>query len=103
MHGVDEEQDGVECGTFWSCKGLERETVVVLLPGRAARNPTYVALTRASKRLVLVLDPRDPHPLVCKTIVHDSRNFTILDRHTRDVVGRGFERDTFGALSPREL
>ncbi|NDC42701.1 MAG: hypothetical protein EBZ77_14335, partial [Chitinophagia bacterium] len=56
------------CGTFWSAKGLECRTCIVLLPEKAARNPTYVALTRASHRLVVVLDPRRPHPDVCAAL-----------------------------------
>lgn len=106
VHGIDEEDaadERLECGTFWSAKGLQRETVVVLLPGRAARNPTYVALTRALERLVLVLDPKDPHPLVCKAIVAEPQHYSILDRHTRDVVGRGYEADGARALERREL
>ena len=56
VHGVSfggDEHDsaGVKCGTFWSAKGLEAETVIVLLPGSAQFNPTYVAMTRARQRL----------------------------------------------------
>lgn len=63
VHGMDDHvQDArVTCGTFWSAKGLESDTAVVLLPAAAARNPTFVALTRARRRLVVVLDPREPH------------------------------------------
>ena len=62
-------QGGVECGTFWSCKGLERDTVVVLLPADAPRgNPLYVALTRARRRLIVVLDPREPHADACHAL-----------------------------------
>lgn len=35
---------------------------MVLLPPAQARNPTYVALTRARERLVVVLEPKAPHP-----------------------------------------
>lgn len=55
----------VSCGSFWSAKGLECNTALVLLPKSAARNPTYVALTRARERLVVVLDPREPHAAAC--------------------------------------
>ena len=54
VHGVDDVDAAdvhVQCATYWSAKGLQASTVVVLLPGAAPRNPTYVALTRASHRL----------------------------------------------------
>lgn len=70
VHGVTRvdtlDSSKIKCGTFWSAKGLEADTVVVLLPGSAAFNPTYVALTRALRRLIVVIDPRDPHPMVSR-------------------------------------
>lgn len=109
VHGVDEEEDSatrIECGTYWSAKGLQRDTVVVLLPGRAPRNATYVALTRATTRLVVVLDPRDPHPLVSRAVVQAPQYFTVVDKYARDAVVRGFEEDggaagAFGRRGPR--
>lgn len=74
VHGVDGERapDGaLRCLTYWSAKGLESDTAVVLLPGNAPRNPTYVALTRARKRLVVVLDPTEPHAAVCNAVAAD--------------------------------
>jgi hypothetical protein len=68
VHGVDEapaSEGAVRCATWWGAKGLECDVAVVLLPPEAATNPTYVALTRASRRLVLVLDPKAPHAAVC--------------------------------------
>ena len=56
------------CGTYWSAKGLQCRTCIVLVPEQASRNPTYVALTRASQRLVVVLDSRRPHPNVCAAL-----------------------------------
>lgn len=73
VHGVDASitstsstspPPSVLCTTFWSAKGLQSDTVVVLLPARAARHPLYVALTRATRRLVLVLDPKESHAAV---------------------------------------
>ena len=76
VHGMDElgavdesRRDGVECGTFWSCKGLESEVVVVLVPERCPRNPLYVALTRATRRLVLVMDPRECNVAMARAFV----------------------------------
>lgn len=51
----------VRCGSYWSAKGLECDTAVVLLPRITSYNPTYVALTRARRRLIVVLDPKKPH------------------------------------------
>ena len=64
VHGYEGES-GLQVGTYWSAKGLECDTAVVLLPRACAPNPLYVALTRARRRLVLVLDPRAPHAAVC--------------------------------------
>ena len=72
VHGVDEEEEeeqgdaGVQCGTYWSGKGLNCETAIVLLPDRADRNATYVAMTRACRKLIVVLDPRAMHVAACR-------------------------------------
>lgn len=103
VHGVDPERKrgressasssssppkkpAVQCGTYWSAKGLEAPTVIVLLPRAAARNPTYVALTRAYKRLIVVLDPREPHWEVCQAVVDEPELFHVVDAHTRRVI-----------------
>lgn len=65
VHGVDEDAPApgaLRVSTFWAAKGCECATAVVLLPPAQARNPTYVALTRARERLVVVLEPKAPHP-----------------------------------------
>lgn len=54
-------QPGVTIGSFWTCKGLQAPCVVVLAPDRCAPNPLYVALTRSSRRLIVVLDSKEPH------------------------------------------
>ena len=83
------------CGTFWSAKGLQCRTCVVLLPEQAARNPTYVALTRASHRLIVVLDSRRPHPNVCTALcaigarAHESATVRYADAFARHVVKTG--------------
>lgn len=103
IHGLDETccNDGIQCGTFWSAKGLESQTVVVLLPGAAPRNPTYVALTRSCHRLIVVLDPREPHPIVCKTIHQHPSWFTLRDAWTQCVVNTGSTRDDAHAFQGR--
>ncbi len=65
--GKEEDLSGVvQCGTFWSAKGLECDVAIVLLPAQADGNPTYVALTRPRKKLIVVLDPRKPHAAACR-------------------------------------
>lgn len=73
VHGLDEDSKGEECarpgitlGTFWSAKGLECDTVVVLLPDVCPLNPAYVACTRASQRMILVIDPKAPNAAACR-------------------------------------
>ena len=71
VQGLDEGKHGeeiVKCCTYWGAKGLEGETVVVVVPGKVVRNPLYVALTRSLKRLVVVLDPREPHPSILRAV-----------------------------------
>ena len=91
LHGVSSspKEGSIECGTFWSAKGIESKTVIVLLPGRSPRNPTYVALTRSTHRLVLVLDPKNPNSLVSKAIQNNPSSFSILNDWTRGVVRKG--------------
>lgn len=79
VHGIDEieEQDAAEqctdrrvtCGTFWSAKGLQAGQVVILLSGAMMHNPLYVALTRATHNLILVIDSKDVNNAICNAIV----------------------------------
>ena len=110
VHGVydqtlngdgEEDEEGtsrLDCGTFWSAKGLEFDTVVVLLPGCAPRNPTYVALTRSSRRLIVVIDPKDPHPSMCRVVAEQQEEglkgcVRVKDAFTWRVLQEGCERD----------
>lgn len=94
VHGVDDVGDGaIQCGTFWSAKGLECKSVVVLLPGGAPRNPTYVALTRSSHRLIVVLDPREPHPAVSKAVANCPEHVAVLNAWTQTVIDAGCALD----------
>jgi len=93
------------CGTYWSAKGLECRTCVVILPEQAARNPTYVALTRASHRLIVVLDARKPHANVCAALraIQTSDTVKYFDAFTQKVVSAGCTMHSNGAeaLRPR--
>lgn len=80
---------GIRCGTFWSAKGLEANTVVVLLPGAAPPNPTYVALTRSTHRLVVVLDPKNPHPLMSRIVVSEPERFCVTGRQAVRILSSG--------------
>ena len=72
----------VECGTYWSAKGLECRTAIVILPGATPQNPTYVAMTRASERLIVVIDPKDPHPLVSNVVYNNRKEYIVRDKRT---------------------
>ncbi|MCI5544323.1 MAG: AAA family ATPase [Azospirillum sp.] len=53
---------GKYVGTTLLTKGLEFDTVVVLYPHKMNSNNLYVAMTRASKRLILVTDVNELKP-----------------------------------------
>ena len=98
VHGLDDDFDdatdkassaAIECGTYWSAKGLQQRVVIVLLPGRAPRNPTYVALTRACERLVVVLDPREPHAGVCAAVAADPSLVAVHDECAARTLRKG--------------
>lgn len=105
VHGMhdplDEEEEGVCCGTFWSAKGLTHEAVVVLLPDRAAPNPTYVALTRSCRRLVVVLDPKAPHAAFCHAVHRHPEAVEIHDEWTAKALQLGCTEDPDESLQKR--
>ena len=72
VHHFDDDQtdgfDGVRAGTYWSAKGVESRCVIAMMDARSARNATYVALTRASRRLVILLDPDAPNAAIASAI-----------------------------------
>lgn len=78
-------ENAIRCTTYWSAKGLEANTVVLLLPAAAPRNPTYVALTRARQRLIVVLDPKAPHPALCDSMRHVDHVMLRGDRATKAI------------------
>ena len=104
VHGTDSHEatdEAVRCATYWSAKGLQFSTVVVLLPGCAPPNPTYVALTRSNQRLVVVLDPRDPHAAVCRHVAAHPSHFSIVGSSARAAVQQGCGLDVERSLLPR--
>lgn len=64
VHGMDDDPSPLSVGTYWSAKGLDCDTVVVFVPANVPRNALYVALTRPTRRLVLVLDAKAPNHAV---------------------------------------
>lgn len=104
VHGVDAQEatdEQVRCATFWSAKGLQHDTVVVLLPGMAPRNPTYVALTRSCRRLVVVLDPKDPNAALCATVVANPSAFVVHGNVAQRVVSAGSQVDPVASFGKR--
>ena len=93
VHGVDEDPSTLHCATFWSAKGLQSRVVVVWLPKSAARNPTYVGLTRSFERLIVVLDPKEPHSGFCHAASNLPEACAFFDEHTRRVVEKGASKD----------
>lgn len=107
VHGMDDddEEEALRCGTYWSAKGLECDTAVVLLPARAPRNPTYVALTRARRRLVVVLDHRAPHAAVCRAVSESLGDYTVASKAALRAVAQGSlldAEDSFAAAGGGE-
>ena len=107
LHGVDADEGGappgaLRCLTYWSAKGLECDTAVVLLPQAAPRNPTYVALTRARRRLVVVLDPREPHAAVCRAVAAAPAAYDVRGRHALAALEAGARGDAEASLRPAE-
>lgn len=97
VHGIDHidtNDDALQVATYWSAKGLECDTAVVLLPGRAARNATYVALTRARRRLIVVLDPTEPHAAVCDACARCSVEHVQVVGHACKVLSQGLSLGT---------
>lgn len=70
VHKTTDNHDNatMTCATYWSAKGLQHDTVVVVVPERTPRNPLYVALTRPLRRLIVVVDARKPHVALCQAL-----------------------------------
>jgi hypothetical protein len=107
VHGVDGDDawDGgkLRCSTWWGAKGLECDTAVVLLPATAPRNPTFVALTRARRRLVVVLDPRAPHAAASRALLQlPPECVDVQGVRAGSALAAGAQRLAADSLAPRE-
>lgn len=90
------------CATYWSAKGLQHDTVVVIVPEQTPRNPLYVALTRTLRRLVIVVDPKAPHAALCQAIARHPEAVTITSQRAARAVASTRTLDPAVSLSGRK-
>lgn len=96
------ERATMTCATYWSAKGLQHDTVVVIVPEQTPRNPLYVALTRTLRRLILVIDPKEPHAALCQAIARHSEAVTITSQRAARAVASTRALDPAVSLSGRK-
>ena len=109
VHGIDAEDSEtvhgqMRCGSYWSSKGLECDTCVVILPKASASNPTYVALTRARRRLIVILDPKEPHAAASRAATEGHEKGWVHIRGIEAVraIENGMKLDASASLTTRE-
>jgi len=90
------------CATYWSAKGLQHDTVVVVVPEQTPRNPLYVALTRTLRRLVIVIDPKAPHAALCQAIARHPDAVTITSQRAARAIASACKLDPVVSLSGRK-
>jgi hypothetical protein len=104
VHRETEHHDGatVTCATYWSAKGLQHDTVVVVVPEQTPRNPLYVALTRTLRRLVIVIDPKAPHAALCRAIARHPDMVTVTSQRAARAIAATRTLDPDVSLSGRK-
>jgi hypothetical protein len=104
VHRETEHNDGatMTCATYWSAKGLQHDTVVVIVPEQTPRNPLYVALTRTLRRLILVVDPKAPHAALCQAIARHTDTVTITSQRAARAIESTRKLDPDVSLSGRK-
>jgi hypothetical protein len=104
VHRETEHNDSatMTCATYWSAKGLQHDTVVVVVPEQTPRNPLYVALTRTLRRLIIVVDPKEPHAALCQAIARHPEAVTITSQRAARVVASTRTLDPTVSLSGRK-
>lgn len=104
VHRETEQNDGatVTCATYWSAKGLQHDTVVVIVPEQTSRNPLYVALTRTLRRLILVVDPKAPHAALCQAIARHPDAVTVTSQRAVRAIAGTLRLDPVVSLSGRK-
>ena len=113
VHGVDSDDPATMRGklcvsTWWAAKGMECDTAIVVVPRFTPRNPFYVALTRARRKLVVVFDPQEPHSSLCEAAYdtpsdEDSFDETLRSTWIRPPTSAGALRHVDGWRAPRSL
>lgn len=110
VHGVDAEDAGatrgkLRCSTWWAAKGMQTHTVVCLVPRFTPRNPLYVGLTRAFHRMIVVMNEKEPHVALCRSLLNLPREVVTMNDKARRVarytVDHQGDEDSFG--SPTEI
>jgi hypothetical protein len=84
---VNIQRNKLRISTWHSSKGMEDDTIFVIIPNTCKKNPMYVALTRSYNRLVVILDERKPNIPFCKRcrLIADDLD---MDEATRDYIAR---------------
>tara|TARA_B110001450_G_scaffold24556_1_gene21722 strand:- start:400 stop:1989 length:1590 start_codon:yes stop_codon:yes gene_type:complete len=104
VHRETEHNEGatMTCATYWSAKGLQHDTVVVIVPEQTARNPLYVALTRTLRRLIIVIDPKAPHAAVCQAILRHLNEVNVTSQRAARAIAEMRKHDPTISLSGRK-
>lgn len=96
------ERATMTCATYWSAKGLQHDTVVVVVPEQTPRNPLYVALTRTLRRLIVVIDPKEPHAALCQAIARHPEAVTVTSQRAARAIASTRTLDPTVSLSGRK-
>lgn len=91
VHGIDSEDpastDGkLRCSTWWAAKGMQMHTIVCMVPRFTPRNPLYVGLTRAFHRLIVVLNEKEPHYNLCRSLTQLPSDMVVMNEKSRRIV-----------------
>jgi hypothetical protein len=93
LHGVDSEDTAtttgkLRCSTWWAAKGMQIDTAIVIVPRFAPLNPLYVALTRAFRRLIVIIDEKEPNYALCRSIFALTDGTVDMSQTTRSLIHR---------------
>jgi hypothetical protein len=104
VHRTTDHHNGatMTCATYWSAKGLQHDTVVVIVPEQTPRNPLYVALTRVLRRLIIVIDPKAPHVAVCQAVMRHQDIVHVTSPQAKRVIASTQGCDPEVSLSGRK-
>lgn len=92
VHGLDGQdprvrQNKLVVSTWHASKGTERRVCIVMgLTQHSDLNPSFVALTRGTERLIVVQDEASPHHDLMKAIQRAPETYTRLDAATRGLL-----------------